>query len=170
MKLSGIVRKIDDLGRIVIPKELRKSLNIKDGEEIEIFLSEEGIILKKYYRIVSFKENSKKYIDIFNKIYNYEIILTDRDKVVYSTVDNQNLEAIKLTNDIVRSIEERKEYKNTTLKLSSDIILNCNYLFIPVIIDTDALGSLILISNHDIKHEDELNLRLLYHLIKLELL
>ncbi|MEG2457603.1 MAG: stage V sporulation T C-terminal domain-containing protein, partial [Bacilli bacterium] len=116
------------------------------------------------------KENSKKYIDIFNKIYNYEIILTDRDKVVYSTVDNQNLEAIKLTNDIVRSIEERKEYKNTTLKLSSDIILNCNYLFIPVIIDTDALGSLILISNHDIKHEDELNLRLLYHLIKLELL
>ena len=48
MKATGVVRRIDDLGRIVIPKEIRKTLRIKDGESVEIFLENDNIVLKKY--------------------------------------------------------------------------------------------------------------------------
>ena len=57
--MSGIVRKIDDLGRIVIPKELRKSLNIKNSDDLEIKITDNKIILEKYYRLQNLK-------DIFN--------------------------------------------------------------------------------------------------------
>lgn len=49
MKRTGVVRRVDDLGRIVIPKEIRRAIHIKDGTSMEIFVSEEGIMLKKYY-------------------------------------------------------------------------------------------------------------------------
>jgi len=48
MKATGIIRKIDELGRIVVPKELRKAMNIKEGDGLEIFVENETIILKKY--------------------------------------------------------------------------------------------------------------------------
>ena len=48
MRATGIVRRIDDLGRVVIPKEIRKTLRIKDGESVEIFLNSDNIVLKKY--------------------------------------------------------------------------------------------------------------------------
>ena len=57
MKATGIVRRIDDLGRVVIPKEIRKNLRIKDGENIEIFIDGENIILKKYSVLDKIKED-----------------------------------------------------------------------------------------------------------------
>ena len=55
MKSTGVIRRIDDLGRIVIPKEIRKNLRIKDGDNLEIFISSEDLVLKKYsYLMVQF--------------------------------------------------------------------------------------------------------------------
>ena len=51
---TGVTRKIDELGRIVIPKEIRKNLGIREGESLEIFTSEDSIILKKYFLLVIF--------------------------------------------------------------------------------------------------------------------
>ena len=57
MKATGVVRRIDDLGRIVIPKEIRRTLRIKEGDPIEIFTDKEGqVILKKYLNRVNLKE------------------------------------------------------------------------------------------------------------------
>ena len=58
MKLAGIVRRIDELGRIVIPKEIRKTLHIKNGENLEIFIDGETIVLKKYSELGNLKELS----------------------------------------------------------------------------------------------------------------
>ena len=63
MKTTGIIRRIDDLGRIVIPKELRKSLRIKNGDSLEIFVDQEDIILKKYSPIESIEEAAIKYVE-----------------------------------------------------------------------------------------------------------
>lgn len=49
MKSTGIIRRIDDLGRIVIPKEIRRNIRVGEGSPMEIFVTEEGILLKKYY-------------------------------------------------------------------------------------------------------------------------
>ena len=62
MKTTGVIRRIDELGRIVIPKEIRKNLRIKDGENIEIFIEGENIILKKHSMLDKIKEDSKKIV------------------------------------------------------------------------------------------------------------
>ncbi len=56
MKQTGVTRKIDELGRIVIPKEIRKNLGIRDGETLEIFTSEDSIILKKYFDVRNYED------------------------------------------------------------------------------------------------------------------
>ena len=63
MKSTGVVRRIDELGRIVIPKEIRKTLKIKDGELLEIFLDGGNIILKKYSHFDNLKDFYDKFIN-----------------------------------------------------------------------------------------------------------
>ena len=58
MKNTGVIRKIDSLGRIVIPKEIRKNLNIHNGEDVQIYIEEDKIILKKYQKVLTIKENA----------------------------------------------------------------------------------------------------------------
>lgn len=55
MRVSGIVRRIDDLGRVVIPREIRRSLRIKEGDPLEIFFDSEGVLFKKYNPCISVK-------------------------------------------------------------------------------------------------------------------
>ena len=76
MKTTGIIRRIDELGRIVIPKEIRKNLRIKNGESLEIYLENDSIILKKYSQIESLKNVSIDYVEAFNQIIKHNIIVT----------------------------------------------------------------------------------------------
>ena len=66
MKSTGIIRRIDDLGRVVIPKEIRKNLNIKENDSLEIFIDGENIILKKYSNLSKVEKIFNKYINILN--------------------------------------------------------------------------------------------------------
>ena len=73
MKATGVVRRIDELGRIVIPKEIRKTLRIREGESLEIFLdNQENIVLKKYFAMNHFEEEAKAFLED-KDIYNEEI-------------------------------------------------------------------------------------------------
>ena len=65
MKSTGIIRRIDDLGRVVIPKEIRKNLNIKENDSLEIFIDGENIILKKYSNLSKVEKLFNKYINIY---------------------------------------------------------------------------------------------------------
>ena len=82
MKTTGVIRRIDELGRIVIPKEIRKNLRIKNGESLEVYLDGDSIILKKFSQIESLESISVDYVEAFNQIIKHNIIVTDRDKVV----------------------------------------------------------------------------------------
>ena len=82
MKTTGIIRRIDDLGRFVIPKELRRTLRIKNGESLEIFVEGEDIILKKYSPMESIEDAAVKYVNSFNKVIKHSVIVTDKDKVI----------------------------------------------------------------------------------------
>ena len=68
MKTTGVIRRIDELGRIVIPKEIRKSLRIKNGESLEVYLDGDSIILKKFSQIESLESISVDYVEAFNQI------------------------------------------------------------------------------------------------------
>ena len=82
MKTTGIIRRIDDLGRIVIPKELRRSLRIKNGDTLEVFVDNDNIILKKYSPMESIEEAASKYVDSFNQVIKHSVIVCDKDKVI----------------------------------------------------------------------------------------
>lgn len=83
MKATGIVRRIDDLGRVVIPKEIRRTLRIREGDPLEIFTDREGeVILKKYSPIGELNEFATEYAESLNETINAIAIITDRDNVV----------------------------------------------------------------------------------------
>ena len=83
MKATGIVRRIDDLGRVVIPKEIRRTLRIKEGTPLEIFTDREGeIILKKYSPMVELTAFSGQYAEAMAQATGLMVCITDRDQVI----------------------------------------------------------------------------------------
>ena len=79
---TGIVRRIDELGRIVIPKEIRKNLRIKNGDNLEILVDGENITLRKYSQIENVTDMASVYAESFYQVLKYNVIVTDTDKVV----------------------------------------------------------------------------------------
>ena len=83
MKATGIVRRIDDLGRVVIPKEIRRTLRIREGDPLEIFTDREGeIILKKYSPIGELGTFAKEYADSLGQVAGVMVCICDRDAVI----------------------------------------------------------------------------------------
>ena len=84
---SGIVRRIDNLGRVVIPKEIRKTLKIKENEQVEINVLDDSIVLNKYSDIHEYDKSINNLIDIIKSVYDRDIIITNLDKIVLTTKD-----------------------------------------------------------------------------------
>ena len=83
MKATGIVRRIDDLGRIVIPKEIRRTLRIKEGDPLEIFTDREGeVILKKYSQVGELGKFAAEFAESLAQTSGHGVCITDRDQIV----------------------------------------------------------------------------------------
>ena len=90
MRATGIVRRIDDLGRVVVPKEIRRILKIREGDPLEIYTDKEGeIILKKYSPIGELTEFAKEYADAIASVSGYKVMITDRDQVIAGKKHNR---------------------------------------------------------------------------------
>ena len=99
MSTTGIIRRIDELGRIVIPKEIRKSLRIKNGDNLEIVVDGENISLRKYSQIENLENIANVYAESFNQVLKYTVIITDTDKVV---AVGGNMKKKYLNNEILK--------------------------------------------------------------------
>ena len=83
MKATGIVRRIDDLGRVVIPKEIRRTLKIREGDPLEIFVDRDGeVILKKYSPIGELGEFAQEYADSLYEAMGHTALIADRDTII----------------------------------------------------------------------------------------
>ncbi len=83
LKATGIVRRIDDLGRVVIPKEIRRTLRIREGDPLEIFVDRDGeVILKKYSPIGELGDFAKEYADSLYEAVGHIALIADRDTVI----------------------------------------------------------------------------------------
>ena len=156
MQTTGIVRRVDELGRIVVPKEIRNNLRIKKGDCLEFFLDDGKIILTKHD--VFDKINSvQTLIDIVSKHLGVEILITDNSKVLYSGGANSKLFKEKdLEKKVYDMILIRKEILN---KEEENKIFNqyFNYIVSPLIINGDVIGSIIVLKDEKgIKSEDKL--------------
>ena len=153
MKATGVVRRIDDLGRIVIPKEIRKTLRIKEGDPLEIFTEKEGdIILKKYSPIGELSNFATEYVESLNKTTGHISIITDRDTVIaVSGTTKKDILEQKISSDLEKLFEKREIFigdgKNSifiTEKGNNEKEVKPQVIA-PIISDGDVIGSVILI-------------------------
>lgn len=149
MQKKGISRRIDELGRIVIPKEIRRNLKIRESDELDITIDGENIILNKH-EVIGNDKVVDEYIKLLGKYINKNILFTSKDKVLSSyLIDKDNIDT--LDNDITELILNRKKYDNTN---SNIINLDKYYIIDPIIINGDLLGSIICYSNNEIKEKE----------------
>lgn len=111
MKATGIVRRIDDLGRVVIPKEIRRTLRIREGDPLEIFVDREGeVILKKYSPIGELGDFAKEYADSLNETIGHISMIADRDVIIAIAGANKRE---FLSKSIGKAVERALEERNT---------------------------------------------------------
>ena len=129
MKVTGIVRRIDELGRIVIPKEIRKNLRIQDGESMEIVIVDDGNILLKRYMVMNKLEGlSQNFTDAIYGLVKKNVLITDIDKVIACSgkfkkeyldkkISDELIEKIKRRESILENyFKELKTFENYTKK------------------------------------------------------
>lgn len=112
MKATGIVRRIDDLGRVVIPKEIRRTMRIREGDPLEIYTSNDGeVIFKKYSAISEIGENASQVAEIMNKLANCPVVVFDRDHVVaVAGVAKKEFNERRVSPALEELMESRRSY------------------------------------------------------------
>ncbi len=156
MKATGVVRRIDDLGRVVIPKEIRKTLRIKEGDPLEIFTDKEGeVILKKYSPIGELSEFATEYAETLAKTTGHIACITDKDTVIaVSGGSKKEFLEQSISDELERILEDKENYTSReNNNLAVPITKNDNkerrfnsQVVYPIISDGDAIGSVILLS------------------------
>ncbi|MDD2469682.1 MAG: stage V sporulation T C-terminal domain-containing protein [Bacilli bacterium] len=149
MKTTGISRRIDNLGRIVIPKEIRKSLKIRDGEMMEISIQDEQIILTKSTTMRGIKDIAKLCVDAINDTLDISMIITDRDRIIATS---PSLRKKYLDTDLSVEMSEMLlkrdviiENESKSLKINNYEEERASYLVQPIIADGDIVGSIIIL-------------------------
>ena len=90
MKATGIVRRIDDLGRVVIPKEIRRTMRIREGDPLEIFTEKDGeVVFKKYSPVGELSPFAVQYADVLARACNMTVLICDRDHVIAAAGSNR---------------------------------------------------------------------------------
>lgn len=150
MKSTGVIRRIDELGRVVIPKEIRRNLGIRDGENVEIYTESDSIILKKYNRLTSTNELASNLCEIINNELNYKIMITDREKVIAQKGFNEDLVNKLLSNDYLEIIDNREIVEQDSISIEG-LNIESKVILVPIISLNDSIGLVIISSNETYK-------------------
>ena len=155
MKATGIVRRIDDLGRVVIPKEIRRNLRIREGDPLEIFIEKDGeIILKKYSPIGELAGFAREYAEAMNETLHKPVLIVDRDSfIAVSGASKKDFLGKAVGRLVERSMEERRpclcdQHDQTGGCIVADdrgepIYRFHNELVIPIISQGDPIGAVV---------------------------
>ena len=146
MNQSGIVRKIDDLGRIVLPKELRKFLNINPGDDFHILLDNNKIVLEKYSYLNNNEDKIIEMLNIFSEITEYDINLIVSSKIINK--DNAILNA--KYNNLIKERKQIIEVNNIINEVSNNYTVEGKSVLTPIVLNSDLLGTLFIISKDNI--------------------
>lgn len=116
MKATGIVRRIDDLGRVVIPKEIRRTMRIREGDPLEIYTDNDGeVIFKKYSPIGELGTFATQYAEVLQKASNFPVVVCDRDHVVaVAGLPKKELLERRVSPSLEELMENRRPYTYTS--------------------------------------------------------
>ncbi|WP_078556489.1 stage V sporulation protein T [Bacillus alkalicellulosilyticus] len=165
MKATGIVRRIDDLGRVVIPKEIRRTLRIREGDPLEIFVDRDGeVILKKYSPISELGDFAKEYAEALYDSLNHTVLIADRDTYIAVSGGSKKEYHNKAIGELVEStMDERKsrvEAGGGEFNIVGDHKEDVKGMVIsPIIANGDPIGAVVMV-NKDEKFSGEVEQKL----------
>lgn len=149
MKSTGIIRRIDDLGRVVIPKEIRRTLRIKEGDPLEVFIQDGCLMYKKYSPISELGEFAQEYADSLFEATGHVTLIGDKENIVaVAGISKRDFLNKPIWNLALKAIEERKiqscssEEKREQFNYQTQIVA-------PIILEGDVIGVVGLIAKKD---------------------
>lgn len=157
MKATGIVRRIDDLGRVVIPKEIRRTLRIREGDPLEIFTDREGeVILKKYSPIGELGDFAVEYVESLHQTVGHISCVADKDSII-AVAGGAKKEFLdkSISADLERIMEMKKPVAANRGEEGKMHAITANeedqtkysaQVIAPIVADGDAIGAVILLS------------------------
>lgn len=166
MKATGIVRRIDDLGRVVIPKEIRRTLRIREGDPLEIFVDRDGeVILKKYSPIGELGDFAQEYAESLYESTGHITIISDRDAVIaLSGASKKDYMDKQIGNIVESAMDNRRTVLETNPgahEVCKDFPENYTSLVIaPIIAGGDPIGAVILMSKEEGVQMSELEVKM----------
>ena len=161
MKNTGMIRKIDELGRIVIPKETRNVLKINSGDDLEIYVDNDSIVLKKFGSFDNKINSINMLIKSISRVVNGIIIFTDKEKII----SFGKYYEIKISDELKNILEDRLQLVSKDNSKCFIDGLNGYYYILPIIQNSDATGLLIFVSDK-ISNDDRLKIDFLKLIIE----
>lgn len=163
MKATGVVRRLDDLGRIVIPKEIRKNIRLKEGDNLEIFIdSDENIILKKFSVVSKISDLAQRLTDSMNIFTKYNIIIMDTNEFIACSGNLKKQLINKPISDDLRFIMDKREklLQNhmKDLKIMNDKVIKCSYADSTIYANGEVIGLIMILSEKDILTDLEMKI------------
>ncbi|MDR1589029.1 MAG: AbrB/MazE/SpoVT family DNA-binding domain-containing protein [Oscillospiraceae bacterium] len=155
MKATGIVRRIDDLGRIVIPKEIRRTLRIREGDPLEIFTEKDGsVVFKKYSPVGEWSEPAGILCESIFKATGFSVAVTDRDTfVAVCGAPKRDLSERRLSSELESLMDGRGNYLrgegDPAIPLTDNDTKHVAESVSPIISEGDVLGSVVFFSQGD---------------------
>ena len=152
MKATGIVRRIDDLGRVVIPKEIRRTLRIREGDPLEIFVDRDGeVILKKYSPISELGDFAKEYAEALFESLNHPVLIADRDTYIAVAGGSKKEYANKSIGEVIEAAMNDRQSSIETTQGDYNIVGDSkepltSYVVAPIVANGDPIGAVILLS------------------------
>jgi len=162
MKATGIVRRIDDLGRIVIPKEIRRTLRIREGDPLEIFTQKDGeVIFKKYSPIGEIGPYALEYAETLSKFLNCGCVICDRDNIIaVSGAPKRDLFERRVSAELESLMNDNRVYRKTASE--DEVITICDAMekytaavVCPIVTMGDVIGAVVMISGDEKTFPDE---------------
>lgn len=165
MKATGIVRRIDDLGRIVIPKEMRKTLRIREGDPLEIYIDNGGeVVLKKHSKLGGLSTMVTAYAEILSKATGHTVCFVDKERILSAHGDLKKDVIDKgITDKLLNKLNERdlcivKKDDTNFFKITDDEPCYKELLVLPIIVESDVVGGILFLSSD--KELDDAEIRL----------
>ncbi|MHA6481543.1 stage V sporulation protein T [Paenibacillus sp. strain BS8-2] len=155
MKATGIVRRIDDLGRVVIPKEIRRTLRIREGDPLEIFVDRDGeVILKKYSPIGELGDFAKEYAESLFESMGHITLISDRDTIITVAGASKKELMDKSIGSALESCMENRKTLTETNGGNYEIVKDVqepysSFVVAPIIAGGDPIGAVVLLSKDD---------------------
>lgn len=163
LKATGIVRRIDDLGRVVIPKEIRRTLRIREGEQLEIFTGKDcEVVLKKYSPLGEFGKMASELCFSFGQNSNTLVCISDKDQIIATSSKKDDLKGKAVTKELEKVINDRKIFfakkdDSNFVNIFEEKSEYQNQLIKPILTEGDAIGAVMIFSKEKISNEDEKN-------------